>query len=262
MSRAYAECLWNHKQAVFRDFQELIPRLDQVFPGLNIVIRPHPTEKHDVYNEIAARCSRVHVTNQGNVVPWILATRAVLHNGCTTGIEAFLLDVPGISYRASIDDTIDNGFYRLPHAVSHQCFTFEQLQELLTQILGGKPATDGHDERRALVEHHLAALSGPLACERIVDVLDDLPAEGDPISRPSSLEILQRRAIAGGFHLYKRIKPWLPGSHNRPTFQRHRYPPIPADMIKTKIERIQNILKDDTRLEIKQLSDVLFQISA
>ncbi len=44
MSREYAQGLSDHKQAVFKSFQHLIPKLDQAFPDLNIIIRPHPTE--------------------------------------------------------------------------------------------------------------------------------------------------------------------------------------------------------------------------
>ena len=260
MSRAYAESLWNHKKAVFKDFKELIPKLEKAFPQLNIVVRPHPTEQHDVYKEIAARCSRVHVTNQGNVVPWILATRAVLHNGCTTGIEAFVMGVPAISYRASVSDIIDNGFYRLPNAVSDHCFNFEELQDRLGQILAGKSVAADRDERQAVVDHYLASQSGPLACERMVDVLESLPTGGNENSGPSAVDRLQRRIIAGGYHMYKRIKPRLPGSHNRPEFQRHRFPSISIDLIRSKIDRLQQLLGDRTRVIVKPLSDVLFRI--
>jgi len=260
MSREYAESLWNHKQAVFNDFKQLIPRLEKAFPQLNIVVRPHPTEQHDVYKEIAARCSRVHVTNQGNVVPWILATRAVLHNGCTTGIEAFVMGVPAISYRASVSDLIDNGFYRLPNAVSDHCFNFEELQDRLGQILAGQAVTSDSDERKAVVDHYLASQSGPLACERMVDVLESLPTAGNENSGPSAVDRLQRKIIAGGYHMYKRLKPRLPGSHNRPEFQRHRFPGISIDLIRSKIDRIQQLLGDRTRITVEPLSDVLFQI--
>ncbi|MGB5746235.1 MAG: surface carbohydrate biosynthesis protein [Desulfobacterales bacterium] len=261
MSREYAEGLWNHKQAVFKDFQDLIPKLEQAFPQLNIVVRPHPTERHDVYNDIAAKYSRVHVTNQGNVVPWILATRAVLHNGCTTGIEAFMMGVPAISYRASISEKIDSGFYRLPNAVSDHCFNFDQLQDMLNRILAGKPLTANGKERRAVVDHYLASQSGPLACERMVDVLESLSIGGSENSGPSAVERLQRRMIAGGYHLYKRLKPKLPGSHNKPEFQSHRYPGISLQALNEKIKRIQNILKNTNRLKVEQLSDVIFRIS-
>jgi len=260
MSREYAEDLWNHKKAVFEDFQQMIPQLEKAFPQLNIVVRPHPTEQHTVYKDIAAQCSRVHVTNQGNVVPWILATRAVLHNGCTTGIEAFVMGVPAISYRASISEKIDNGFYRLPNAVSDHCFDFDQLRDRLNQILAGQPVTTNAEERKTVVDHYLTSQSGPMACERMVDVLESFAAGGNDNSGPSAVERFQRKVIAGVYHQYKRIKPRLPGSHNRPEYQRHRFPNISVDRIKSKIERIQQLLNDNTRVSVEPLSDMLFQI--
>ena len=260
MSREYAQGLWDHKHAVFKSFQQLLPKLDKAFPELNIIIRPHPTERHDIYTDIAARCSRVHVTNEGNVVPWILATRVVLHNGCTTGVESFVMGVPSISYRESIDEKYDNGFYRLPNAVSHQSFNFDQLRDMIHQILSGKLGVADGDERQALVKRYLSSQDGPLACERMVDVLAAVTDQNDN-DKPSLWDRLQRRLIADGYHLYKRLKPKLPGSHNRPEFQKHRYPGITIEVLHQKIERIQNILKDTTRLKVDQLSDVLFRIS-
>ncbi len=263
MSREYAEGLWNHKQAVFKTIQKLIPKLEQAFPDQNIVVRPHPTERHDVYNEIATRCSRVHVTNEGNVMPWILATRVVLHNGCTTGVEAFMMGVPAISYREPVSEKYDNGFYRLPNAVSHQCFDFDQLQDMLQQILAGKLGAAGGHDRQRLVKQFLESESGSLACEKMVDVLASFAADSGNTnnSRISLWERLQRRLIADGYHLYKRLKPKLPGSHNRPEFQKHRYPGISLDTLKKKIKLIQQILKDTNKLKVEQLSEVLFRIS-
>ena len=261
MSREYAQGLWDHKHAVFKSFQQLLPKIDQAFPDLNIIIRPHPTERHDVYREIANRCSRVHVTNEGNVVPWILATRVVLHNGCTTGVEAFVMGIPAISYRESIDEKYDNGFYRLPNAVSHQCFNFEQLQAMIQQILTGQLGVADGNERQRLVKQYLASQDGPLACEKMVDVLASAATTKQNSIDPSWWERLQRRVIADGYHFYKRLKPRLPGSHNRPEFQKHRYPGISLDALNQKIERIQNILEDTTRLKVEQLSDVLFRIA-
>jgi surface carbohydrate biosynthesis protein len=261
MSREYAQGLSDHKQAVFKSFQDFIPKLDRAFPNLNIIIRPHPTERHDVYKEMATHCSRVHVTNNGNVVPWILATKAVLHNGCTTGVESFVMGVPSISYRESVDETYDNGFYRLPNAVSHQCFNFAQLQDMIHQIISGKLGVADGNERQALVKRYLASQEGPLASEKMVEVLAAAIAKQKDDDRPTWWECLQRRLIADGYHLYKRLKPMLPGSHNRPEFQKHRYPGISLDQLKRKIKRIQNILNDTTRLKVEKLSDVLFRIS-
>jgi len=95
----------------------------------------------------------------------------------------------------------------------------------------------------------------------MVDVLASFATDQGNNSGPSLLERLQRRLIAEGYHLYKRLKPRLPGSHNRPEFQRHRYPGISLEALNAKIEGIQKIMKDTTRLKVEKLSDVLFQIS-
>ena len=42
VSREFAEGLWDHKQAILEDFKQLIPALEQAFPDLTIVVRPHP----------------------------------------------------------------------------------------------------------------------------------------------------------------------------------------------------------------------------
>jgi surface carbohydrate biosynthesis protein len=224
MNREYAEGLRDHKQAVFKDFQRIVPRLEEAFPENAIVVRPHPTENHEVYQKIADQCQRVYVTNEGNVVPWLIAAKAVIHNGCTTGVEAYVTGTPAVSYRASINETYDNGFYRLPNLMSHQCFAFDELRDMVQKILNGEIGPADGDERRRLIDDHLAGKTGPLACERMVDVLDKISA-----SMPGDRSIskrTQRWLVTHGLHLAKAVKSHLPGSHNRPEFQKHRFPGI------------------------------------
>ena len=149
----------------------------------------------------------------------------------------------------------------MPNAVSHQCFNFKQLKDTIHQILSRKIGVADGDERRELVKRYLASQEGPLACEKMVAVLADTAASQNQNSGISLRDRFQRRLIADGYHLYKRLKPKLPGSHNRPEFQKHRYPGISLDALKKKIERLQQILKDKTRLRVAQVSDVLFRIS-
>jgi surface carbohydrate biosynthesis protein len=262
MSREYAEGFRDHKLALFEDFKALIPALDHAFPDYTIVVRPHPTEKHDVYQEIASHCQRVKVTNEGNVVPWLMATKAVIHNGCTTGVEAYVMGVPAISYRASVNDYYDYGFYRLPNLVSHQCFNSEELRDTLNQILTGELGAAGGDERKELVDHHLEGKDGPLACERMVDVLEDIGRNHEQSSKPSLLNRFERRFVKTGLGLARRIKSKLPGSHNRPEFQRHRYPGTSEDDLKRRVALFQELLGDDRQLTINRLTATAFQISA
>jgi hypothetical protein len=188
-----------------------------------------------------------------------MATRAVIHNGCTTGVEAYVTGTPAISYRASINETYDNGFYGLPNLMSHQCFTFEELQDMLQKILKGEIGAADGDERQRLIEHHLAGKTGPLACERMVDVLDKINTNM-PIERSTSKRT-QRWLVTRGLHLAKNIKSKLPGSHNRPEFQRHRYPGISAEAFREKLLQFQRLLGINRELKVEQISKVMLKLT-
>ena len=262
MSREFAEGLRDHKQAVFQDFQQIVPAIERSFPEYTIIVRPHPTENQEVYRNIAAECKRVQVTNEGNVVPWILASKAVIHNGCTTGLEAYVMGVPAISYRKTVNDFYDLGFYRLPNLLSHQCFDFEELHATLGNILAGKLGPADGAERQELVNHHMVALDGPLACERIVDTCEQILNDGTELRKPALRHRLNRWYLAKGLGLVNRYKSHLPGEFNKPAFQRHRYPGISIEELGARLSRLQHILGYSEKLKVEEIASQIFQISA
>jgi hypothetical protein len=262
MSRKFAEVLRDHKQAIFDHFKTLIPALDSEFPEYNIVVRPHPTENQKIYHDIAARCQRVRVTNEGNVVPWLMAANALVHNGCTTGVEAFAMGVPAVSYRETINEDIDDTFYRLPNRLSQQCFDFEQLRAILHKILAGEIGVADGNEREALLAHYLTAQDGPLACERMVDVLEKITANRSELPPPPLNDRLAGRSLSYGRRLIKWAKSYLPGTHAPPEFHRHRYPGISLDELRARILRFQEVLGDNTEIKSEKISEQIFKISA
>jgi hypothetical protein len=201
------------------------------------------------------------VTNEGNVVPWLMATKAVIHNGCTTGVEAYAMKVPAISYRASVNEDYDYGFYILPNKISHQCFDSEQLKNLLQKILAGEIGAADGNERQTLIKQYLSGQEGPLACERMVDVLETISEEFRLSGAEPLKNKVERRLLTHGLHLAKKIKSSLPGSHNRPEFQRHRYPGISLEALHAKLLQFQKLLGNKRELKIEQISNVMFQIS-
>jgi surface carbohydrate biosynthesis protein len=261
MSREYAEGLRDHKQSIFEAFQHLIPAIEKTFPDYFVVVRPHPSENQRIYHKIAAQCERVRVTNDGNVVPWLMAARAVIHNGCTTGVEAYVLGVPAISYRPTIHEHYDYAFHRLPNLLSHQAFDFEKLGETLGNILSGQLGAADGDERQALINHHLAAQEGPLACERIVEVLAQIMEGSSKLPK-----LALRGRVEGRFRITKRrLLKWYKSrsesSHTRPKFQRHRYPVISIEETRKRISRFQQVLGDSTVLNVEEIHDQIFRIS-
>jgi hypothetical protein len=160
-----------------------------------------------------------------------------------------------------VNDDYDYGFYVLPNKMSHQCFDLEQLKNLLHKILQGEIGAADGDERRTLIQHYLASQEGPLACERMIEVLETI-AENVSLSPEVSLKNrLERWVLTHGLHLAKGIKSSLPGSHNRPEFQRHRYPGISLESLQRHLKRFQQLLGDTTDLKVEKVSDVIFKIS-
>ena len=263
LSPEHAIGLVNHKQAILDKFQQLIPVLEKEFPEYNIVVRPHPTENQEIYRNIAARCSRVWVTNEGNVVPWLMATQAVIHNGCTTGVEAYVMGVPAITYRATVNDDYDHAYHHLPNLLSHQCFDFEELRVTLGKILAGELGAAAGEDRKALIDYHLAALEGPLACERMVDVLEEMMKGWSEVPpKPAIKHRLQGWIWATKRRLRKRFRGYRQDmAHNRPGFLRHRYPRISLEQMRARISRFQMVLGDSRELKVEQIFNQFFRIS-
>jgi len=190
-----------------------------------------------------------------------MAAKALIHNGCTTGVEAFVMGVPAISYRPTVNDYYDYGFYELPNRLSHQCFDFEGLRATLERIIAGELGATNGNERRSLIDHYLAARSGPLACERIVDVLEKITAGRSRLPEPNLKARIDGNLRATTRRLIKRFLSYLPDSHNRPEFHRHRYPGISLAEVRERVLRIKKALGDSTELEVDQISEEIFQIA-
>ncbi len=260
MSHEFAEGLWHHKQAILEDFKQLIPALEQAFPRLTIIVRPHPSENFRVYHDIAAKCRRVKVIHEGNVIPWLLAAKTMVHNGCTTGLEAYALGVPAISYLATFNEYYDYEFQGLPTKLSYQSFSFEELQNTLTGILGGELGVAGGEERKTLIDYYLAAQNGRLACERIVDILED---SGYGKTQPPATPV---GTYAWGWALAKlkatvtNLNMRRPGP-NRLSYHDHRFPEIPIAEIEQKIARFGRLLNRFDTIRVEQYSKHLFRIN-
>ncbi len=261
MERSFVERLHRHKNEIFTSFRQMIPALYRAFPDTTIIIRPHPVENPEVYKDIASACPGMKVINKGNVIPWLLASVAVIHNGCTTGVEAYMLEVPAISYQAAGDRELDNTFYRLPNMLSHQCFSLDELIEMLKAIEAGKTGAASGEERHRLMAYHLASQDGPLACELILDRLEAIDTALASRPLPSLASRLKGTFLATRRRVKKRIKALKPNSKYRPKFQRYRFPEISLAELEARMQRLGSSLHLSPMPEAKQVHRFIFKIS-
>lgn len=184
------------QEALSEHFAELVEQLACAIGPRQIVVRPHPSENHTHWVRSLHHLSTVHVRNDGGVVPWILASSALIHNGCTTGIEAAILGRPALAYMPVRDPEVESS---VPNDVSVQ---FEGMEEIIratkcilerdpSSVPGGESLYGGRT-----LDRHVTNASGALASETIVEALLQVapPPQPLPSVGPFAATVTARRA--------------------------------------------------------------------
>jgi hypothetical protein len=83
---------------IFNSFCELLSRLSEKNSFL-ITIRPHPAEKIEAYLALAEKYRNVVVDNVTSLTSQLMTHDCVIHDGCTTAIEATSIGLPAFGLR-------------------------------------------------------------------------------------------------------------------------------------------------------------------
>ena len=128
-----------------------------------VVLRPHPSENHEDWKCWASSFGiQVEYAFDSNV--WIQGASAVLHPGCTTGVESVLLNKPTMSF---IDEP-NNEFLNVSDMVSHPVRNVTDV----CSVLNNPPLLTPH--QRAVLKRHVINVDLPFAADQILDRLDEL----------------------------------------------------------------------------------------
>ena len=107
----------------------------------------------------------------------------------------------------------------------------------------------------------LAAQAGPLACERMVDILNGVADSMSRMPEPTPKKRLVGWCKATWRRVFKTCNAYLPGSFKSVAFERQRYPGITPGELAERIARFQQVLGEDAQLQLRQIRDKIFKIS-
>lgn len=79
------------------EFRKVVAFLFQLdnrtdFPA--VIVRPHPAEDHSVWNTALQKMKKTSLAFEGDIAPWLLAAKALLHSGSTTALQAVVAGKP------------------------------------------------------------------------------------------------------------------------------------------------------------------------
>jgi surface carbohydrate biosynthesis protein len=175
------------KRRQMRGLQDLLRDLASSGAVEKIVIRPHPVENHDVWREWG-RPLNIDVRYEGSANNWMMAADAVVHPGCTTGIEGLLLDRAVFSYVPEADSEFIGEQDRASEWVSNA----EELSSGLARVRGfdQQDVRKGFAPQRERLRSSIANVEAPYAADRILDSVERLDVRQ---VRPAEV------GIGGGF---------------------------------------------------------------
>ena len=74
----------------FKKFIDFLHEIDSDNRIPPIIIRPHPAEDHDAWKINILDLKKIKLVFDGEITPWLLASKGLLHRGCTTGVQSFI----------------------------------------------------------------------------------------------------------------------------------------------------------------------------
>lgn len=240
---------WAYQQRTFAEYIQLFHKLSRARPDINFVVRPHPSDNVDFLRWSFRGVRNIHVVQEKTVAPWLLAAEAMLHDGCTTGLEAYLLGCPIVNFRPVEDGS--QVFY-LPNLFGHRSSKQADAIAAIETILESPPSREPSNDNVPLRAQNLLANFSEDSFASFTAVLNEAErtlADRRRSTRWSRTLANEARSLAveEAKHLVRRAV--SPRRYRTAMHARQRFPGFHKATIGRRLERLAVIT--GTRLEAR-----------
>ena len=242
-----------YRHAMFAAFRELVPQLARRLPHLTIVVRPHPSENEEPWRQAAAGLPNVRVVFEGSVIPWLIAARATIQNGCTTAVESFLLDRPAIAYAPIADPFYD---MPLPNDLSETATSVDGVVQAIENGVAADP------DRDRLAGRYVASRAGPLAADRIVDAVRAMHDDGQFRDRRGWRDRVDGQIASRKRGIKKRINRSKKDSFDNAEYISYRFPDLSVAAVEDRLQRLRAATGRFDRVRVEGFFKNVFALTA
>lgn len=259
--RQYYLGLQEHHKILFHEFAAMIVKLHERFADRTIIVRPHPSENHETWKHALPSTDKVQVLHEGNVLPWLMAAQVMIHNSCTTGVEAYLLERPVIAYLPIRNEAFE-GY--LANPLSELAFTCEELFQKVGRYLEKDLPVQPDSHKQELAKHHISGLEGELASDRIVRLLNTVTlTPGNPGRTAYQLYHRLKKTVYSNKILRRFLFGMNVNSYQNLAAQhkKQKFPGIERDELLGSLAKLQALSGRFAGIQIVSLAPNLFQIT-
>jgi len=164
-----------HRYESYQRAARLLTRIAQSMDDLHLIVRPHPAEDPETWRDALRDAPGASVIFEGEVGPWVLASQAMLHTGCTTVVQAWHYGVP-CGYLAEVGYLPDTAAETIPFRLSTYLSDMPAVERFLEAVQRDQ-ATDAPAGQ--VSEAEMGSSDGR-ASQRIADHIAELPVTPEP----------------------------------------------------------------------------------
>lgn len=192
---------------LFNYFIKLPSKLAQHFPEYTIIVRPHPSEDHNIWKRAIKEIPNAKVIYEGALETWIKGSDLVINNSCTSSIESLIMNKNCVSYRPIKNEKYDQP---LPNAVTKNVSTESEIIEIIENIKMKKNEPIFTDKQKedfiAIIKNHIFIDARRNSVDNMKDEIDKLDLSDQSFNRilykMNNLNIIFKLKLFLAFILY------------------------------------------------------------
>ena len=234
-------------------FTNAIKYLARNSNGFDIVLRPHPVENIEAWKVFLEDIPNVHVIKNHSITPWIINSFAIMHNSCTSAIEATISGKPVVTYLP-----FEQNYHReIPNKLGHKVDTLEKLSQTVNNLFNERDE-EGQKQLKTkipdIISKKIYIDPNQLSAEKVIKVWEQIEAKN--LSKKNNLIKLKlllkisNLRVKGG-----EIKKKMFSSRFGIFKENYKFPLIEKNDIYLRVKKLQSILKIEKKINCKILSN-------
>ena len=240
------------------EFIDAIKYLAKNNNGYDIVLRPHPVDNINTWKIFLKGVPNVHIIREDSITGWVKNAFVIMHNGCTTSIEATISGKPVITY-SPFQMEYD---HKLANSLGYDIKSKEELLIKANELFNSEKIKEKKKVEVKISEvlsKKLYIDDNELAAEKILKVWESL--DNKNLSQSNNWT---------KFYWFCKIIKFKRVFHNimsklfidkfKPIEKNQKFPPLNEKDIRAKVLRLQHILGIKKKLKCKLLSETTILI--
>jgi len=234
-------------------FIDAIKKLAHNNNNYDIVLRPHPREAPEPWKIYLEGLPNVHIIKEDAIMPWIKNAFALIHNSCSTAVEAAVAGTPVISYAPIKRQYLKKDF---ANKFGNYVETYEDLLENTNSLFKNNQYKYNNptiDKSYETLSERIFIDKNELSADKIIRVWESL--DNKRLSKSNNwtkfywlLKIIKLKRDLG--KIVRKLFPNKPKSTSV-----EKIPSLNESDIRERVNRFQHILGIEKKLECKLLSN-------